>query len=171
MAFDAKLVIHNNLPDKSLENIRVDVYLQDAEGQTRNELFFTKVSSIDSITYSGTTEADALGGAGRVAANTRAEAHWLIIPSPGAGGESLDGVKYWVGANLTFTLDGEQQLLPINPDQITVRPSPQLYLDYFTPYEVLGDNPFTLETEAPVPYPLAVRVLNDGFGSIRCLTL
>ncbi|MEK7557176.1 MAG: ATP-grasp domain-containing protein, partial [Patescibacteria group bacterium] len=46
-----------------------------------------------------------------------------------------------------------------------------LVLDYFMPYEVLGDNPFTKEVEAPVPYPLAVRVLNVGYGSAASLKI
>jgi hypothetical protein len=35
VAFDAKLVIHNNLPDKDLENIRVDITIQDKDGNVK----------------------------------------------------------------------------------------------------------------------------------------
>lgn len=163
VAFDAKLVIHNNLPDKDLENIRVDVTIQDAAGNIKSDLFFLRTSSLDNI--------DGVAGDGTVTRNTTAEAHWLIIPSPGAGGESVDGVAYFVGATLTYSINGEQTILPINPDKITVKPSPQLYLDYFMPYAVLGDNPFTTQTEAPIPFPLAVRVLNDGFGPANKLKI
>ena len=163
VAFDAKLVIHNNLPDKDLENIRVDVSIQDDDGNVKNDIFFMRVSSLDNI--------EGVDGNGVVFRNNTAEAHWLIIPSPGAGGESVDGTGYWVGATLTYTINGEQEILPINPDRITVRPTAQLYLDYFMPYNVLGDNPFTPQTEAPVPYPLAVRVMNDGFGPANSLKI
>lgn len=156
VAFDAKLVIHNNLPDKDLENIRVDVTIQDTAGNVKNDQFFVRVSSLDNI--------DGVAGDGRVPRNSTAEAHWLIIPSPGAGGESSTGVPYFIGATMTYAINGEQTVLPINPDRITVKPTAQLYLDYFMPYAVLGDNPFTAATEPPVPFPLAVRVLNDGFG-------
>ena len=40
VAFDAKLVIHNNLPDKDLEDIRVDVTIQDDAGNVQNDIFF-----------------------------------------------------------------------------------------------------------------------------------
>jgi beta propeller repeat protein len=163
VAFDAKLVIHNNLPDKDLENIRVDVTIQDKDGNVKNDAFFLKVSSLDNI--------DGVDGDGEVFRNTTSEAHWLIIPSPGAGGDDPAGVGYWVGATLTYTINGEQEILSINPDYITVRPTAQLYLDYFMPYAVLGDNPFTPQTEAPQPFPLAVRVLNDGFGAANKLKI
>lgn len=156
VAFDARLVIHNNLPDKDLENIRVDVTIQDIAGNVKNDLFFVRVSSLDGLA--------GVSGDGTVLRNSTAEAHWLIIPSPGAGGESSAGVPYFIGATMTYTINGEQTVLPINPDRITVKPTAQLYLDYFMPYAVLGDNPFTAKTEPPIPFPLAVRVLNDGFG-------
>lgn len=162
-AFDAKMVIHNNLPDRDLEDVRVDVTIQDGEGNVKNELFFVKVSSLDNI--------DNIDGSGVVLRNTSSEVHWLIIPSPGAGGDNRSGVLYLVGAILTYTIDGEQEILPINPDQITVRPTAQLYLDYFTSYSVLGDNPFTEKVEAPTPFPLAVRVLNDGYGPANALKI
>jgi hypothetical protein len=38
-------------------------------------------------------------------------------------------------------------------------------LDYFLPNEVYGDDAFTAETEAPVPFSLGVRVSNQGFGT------
>ncbi len=106
----------------------------------------------------------AVDGTGTVKAATAAEIHWLIIPSPGAGGTVSTGQIYWVGATLTYTVAGKQEVVTVNPDRIIVKPEAQLVLDYFTPYEVLGDNPFTSQVEAPIPYPLAVRVLNDGYG-------
>lgn len=163
VAFDARMVIHNNLTDRDLQNVRVDVTIQDADGNVKNELFFVKVSSLHNI--------DGVAGDGTVTRNTSAEAHWLIIPSPGAGGDDPAGVPYFIGATLTYTLNGEQEILPINPDRITVRPTAQLYLDYFMPYDVLADNPFTAQVEAPIPFPLAVRVLNDGFGPANKLKI
>nr|WP_320050528.1 FlgD immunoglobulin-like domain containing protein [uncultured Desulfuromonas sp.] len=163
VAFDAKMVIHNNLPDRDLDNVRVDVSIQDVQGNLRNDLFFVKVSSLDNIA--------GVDGDGTVSRNSSAEIHWLIIPSPGAGGDLATGVLYLVGATLTYSIDGDEEILPINPDQITVRPTAQLYLDYFTPYSVLGDNPFTSQVEAPTPFPLAVRVLNDGYGPANALKI
>lgn len=156
IAFDAKMVITNNVPDKDLTNVRVDVSIKDNEGNSKETIFYTRVSSVRNIA--------AVDGTGTVQAATAAEIHWLIIPSPGAGGKVSTGQIYWVGATLTYTVAGQQETVTVNPDRIIVKPEPQLVLDYFTPYDVLGDNPFTAQVEAPVPYPLAVRVMNAGYG-------
>jgi len=162
-AFDAKLVVTNGIPDQSLQDIRVDVVVRDNSGNLKNDLFFVRTPTLSGI-------GGALDGSGSVIASGRGEAHWLIIPSPGAGYIEQDGaikqigVDYWVGATLTYTVNGQQENVAINPAKITVKPMPQLVLDYFMPSAVLGDNPFTTKVEAPVPYPLGVRVLNDGYG-------
>ena len=157
IAFDAKLVISNKIPDKDLTKVRVDVMLTDANGNIMNDLFFIKLSSTQNI--------DSVTGDGIVQANTAAEVHWLIIPSPGTGGDNERGVYYWAGATLTYSVGETNEVVPIAPDRILIKPQPLLVLDYFMPYEVLGDNPFTPEkVEAPVPFPLALRILNDGYG-------
>ncbi|MBI5885119.1 MAG: hypothetical protein HZB85_00845 [Deltaproteobacteria bacterium] len=157
VAFDAKLVLTNNMPDKDLAELRVDVSIKDADGNIRNDVFFIKTSAMQNIS--------GVDGTGIVKAGTAAEAHWLIIPSPGAGGQTAIGLPYWVGATITYAIAGKQEVVPVNPDKITVKPMPQIILDYFMPFNVLGDNPFTPQVEAPVPFPLAVRVLNDGYGA------
>lgn len=156
LAFDAKMVITNNVPDKDLKNIRVDVMIKDADGNVKNDIFYMRVSSKNNLSD--------VDGTGIVKAATAAEVHWLIVPSPGAGGTDGNGKMYWAGATLTYTIDGKQEVVSVNPDKITVKPEAQLILDYFMPYEVLGDNPFTPQVEAPVAYPLAVRALNAGYG-------
>lgn len=162
-AFDAKMVITNGIPDQTLQDVRVDVVIRDFNGNVKNDIFFVRPPSLSGIS-------GALDGSGSVAPSARGEAHWLIIPSPGAGFIEENGtlkqvgVEYWVGATLSYTVNGQPETVPINPARITVKPMPQLVLDYFMPFSVLGDNPFTPQVEPPIPYPLAVRVLNDGYG-------
>jgi beta propeller repeat protein len=163
VAFDAKLVLTNNLLTKDLTNVRVDVEIADGEGNRLDEKFFVATPT--------TTNIADVSGTGVVKASTRSEVHWLIIPSPGAGGMSADGVYYFVGATLSYSVGGQPEVIPIYPDRITVKPMPILYLDYFTPYEVIGDNPFTPQTEPAVAFPLAVRVLNDGWGAASKLKI
>lgn len=169
-AFDAKLVITNGISDQALQDIRVDVVVWDTSGNVKNDLFFVRTPSLSGIS-------GALDGSGSVVASGRGEAHWLIIPSPGAGYIEENGalkqigVDYRVGATLSYTVGGKSETVTINPAKITVKPMPQLVLDYFMPSAVLGDNPFTKQVEAPVPYPLAVRVTNDGYGVAKSLKI
>jgi hypothetical protein len=41
-AFDAKLVVNNNLPDKALTNFKVRVVIKDAAGNTADQYFFAR---------------------------------------------------------------------------------------------------------------------------------
>ena len=163
IAFDARMKITNNLPDQSLDDVRVDLVIRDSQGNDQTSLFFIKAPDCTNISD--------VSGTGSVAASTEADVHWLIIPSPGAGGQNPAGIVYWVGATMTYSINGVQQTMPINPCSITVKPDAQLYLDYFTPYQVLGDNPMTTQVEPPVPYRLAVRIFNDGYGPANDLQI
>ena len=170
LAFDAKLVMNNGVPDQALTNIRLDIIIKDGSGNVKTDLFFIRPPALTG--FQG-----ALDGTGSVAAGTKGEGHWLIIPSPGAGfieeNGSLKqaGVDYWVGATLSYTVNGQQETVPVIPAKITVKPMPQLVLDYFMPSNVFGDNPFTPQAEAPIPYSLALRVLNDGYGPANNLRI
>lgn len=156
MAFDARLSIANQMPEVTLEKVRVDVTIVDEEGNACEELFFMRISDIKEIT--------SVEGTDSIGANKTAEIHWLIIPSPGAGGEEPRGRIYYVGAHLSYVIDGVEEIMPIVPDMITVQPMPILELDYFMPYHVLGDDPMTAKVEPAVPYSLGVRVNNVGYG-------
>jgi len=164
VAFDANLSISNGIADQPLSNLRVDVMVQDASGNVMNNIFFVRPPALTNIS-------GALDGSGSVSAATSGEAHWLIIPSPGAGGQSLTGTDYWVGATLSYTIGSITETVPISPAKITVMPMPQLVLDYFMPFAVLGDNPFTTQVEPPVPYALALRVMNGGYGTASNLRI
>ncbi|OGU11014.1 MAG: hypothetical protein A2075_13300 [Geobacteraceae bacterium GWC2_58_44] len=162
VAFDAKLVLNNGIPDAALENLRLDIVVRDESGSLQDSRFYVRKPVLSGV--------NALDGTGTVAAGGRAEAHWLIIPSPGAGVVKENGVAtrigvdYWVGAILSYSILGKEETVAILPEKITVNPMPELVLDYFIPYQVIGDNPFTPQVEPPVAYPLGLRVLNDGYG-------
>jgi len=78
-----------------------------------------------------------------------------------------EGTLYFVGANLEYTMDGERYEIPVAPDDIFVRPMPELALDYFLPRNVHANDPFTDEIEPPEPFTLGVRVQNFGDGPAR----
>ena len=55
--------------------------------------------------------------------------------------------------------------VPLLPAAITVYPQPQLDVNYFIQHSVFGDNPFTNQNEAPVPFDLGLQVSNVGAGA------
>lgn len=163
-AFDAHMKINNGAASR-LDNVDVVVIFQDATGepvvgssdpQSTNAAFYIRVDSMENISD--------VNGNGTVEPATAADIHWLIIPSPGAGGQEPAGQLYYVGATLKYTINGEESVTEVTPDHILVKPMPMLALDYFIPNWVYGDDAFTEPIEPPVPFPLGVRVKNAGYG-------
>jgi len=171
-AFDARMRIHNGLSRVPLENIDVTVAFKDADGQAviassdpdhDAAMFFIRLDAMENVGN--------VSGAGTVAPSTTADIHWLIIPATGAAGANPAGTLYYVGAKLTYTIGGEENVTEVTPDYIFVKPLPDLLLDYFIPGDVYGDDPFTDPIEPPVPFTLGVRVQNIGHGRARSLKI
>jgi hypothetical protein len=171
-AFDAVMKINNGLDGSSLTNIGVNLVFQDANGSpvvattdanNTTASFFLRLDSVDGV--------GAVDGTGVVAPKTSGIIKWLIIPAPGAGGLLPSGRTYRIGGDLTYTLEGETKTIAVSPETITVRPQPLLNLDYFLAGDVYGDDPFTAQTEPPVPFTLGVRVKNSGGGAANKLKI
>ncbi|MHC9510382.1 Ig-like domain-containing protein [Kangiella sp. M94] len=170
--FEAELKISNVLDDKSIDNIDVDVWFKDenqedvlasSDPNNTDAKFFIRVQSMDNILD--------VNGSGYIQAGDEAVIRWLIIPSPGASNGREQGTLYFVGADFNYTLDGEADTIKVAPDNIYVKPMPLLTLDYFLPRDVIGDDPFTDEVEAPEPFSLGVRVQNNGNGTAKSLKI
>ncbi len=169
-AFDANMKINNGFPDLTLENVNIAVKFQDKDGKSvivssnpddTSALFFIRVSSMTGVTNSD------INGNGTVPPATTADIHWLIIPAIGAGKGVPSGTLYYVGATLSYKVGSEQKTVEVSPDYIYVKPMPELSLDYFLPYDVYSDDPFTQEIEPPIPFTLGVRAKNTGQGTAR----
>ena len=87
---------------------------------------------------------------------------WLIVPlSEAAPTENQD---YSVGGTMSYMVNNETLSIPLLPTRITVAPDPSLIIHYFWERFVVGDNPFTDETEPSVPFALGVAIHNAGYG-------
>jgi hypothetical protein len=170
-AFDAAMKIENGV-DRALEDVEIQVVFTDQYGnevtassdpEDTSALFFIRVEFMENIT--GTT------GEGVVNPSANATIHWLIIPAPGASENMGNGTPYYVGARLHYSLGGDTNIIIVPPERIFVLPMPKLTLDYFLPKYVVGDDPFTEETEPPVPFSLGLRLANNGFGTAKNLTI
>lgn len=161
-AFDAEMRINNALDNISLEDVSVVVDFEDDAGNpvvatsdssNTEASFFIRVASMDNVS--------AVDGTGTIGAGQTGVVNWLIIPASGAA--TVDtGSVYFVGATLTYTMNGEEQSITVVPDRIVVKPLPRLTLDYFLEREVVADDAFTPEIEPAVPFTLGVRVRNNG---------
>ncbi len=164
-AFDAALTVYNEQP-ASLDNINITVEFKDAEGNpvtatsdTNNTTaqFYIRIDDMTGVI------GDNVSGNGRIAGNSQADIHWLIIPSPGASGDKAKGQLYYVGATMTYSQAGVPKVMAIGADSITVKPTPILSLDYFLTRDVYADNPLTPNIIEPAePFKLGVLVKNSG---------
>jgi len=171
-AFDAEMRIINSTDSSVLENVGVVVKVTDEAGtpvpisdnpNDLNAKFFIRLSSKKDI--------GAADGTGMVRPRSTAVLNWLLIPAPGAAGNSPLGKKYLVGATLSYRYNGEDTVLDVAPDVIKVKPLPQLSLDYFLPAEVEGDDPLTPEVEPVQPFTLGLRVKNNGVATAKNLAI
>ena len=171
-AFNATMKINNTTDTSTIENVGITVKVTDENGtpvaitENPNDLsakFFIRLTSKQHI--------DNIDGSGRVSPKTSAIIDWLLIPAPGAAGTSPLGKKYLIGATLKYRFAGEDTILTVAPDVITVKPLPQLTLDYFLPQEVQADDPMTPEIEPVIPFTLGVRVKNTGIATAKNLKI
>jgi len=171
-AFDAHMRIKNGFGNIFLEDVNIEVSFSDENGNSvlassdpddTQAMFFIRIDSMEKI--------NAVDGTGTVQPDSSADIHWLIIPAPGASKGLEAGTLYYVGAKLTYTINGEEYITEVSPDYIFVKPMPELVLDYFIPTDVYGDDAFTAEIENPVPFPLGVRVTNNGSGTAKSLKI
>lgn len=171
-AFDAQMKINNTTTTGVIENVAVVVKVTEEDGtpvtitSDPNNLsakFFVRISSKQNI--------DNVDGTGTVNPSTASIINWLIIPAPGSAGSNPFGKKYLVGATLKYRFGGEDQVLDVSPDVITVKPLPLLTLDYFLPQDVNADDPLTSEVEPIEPFTLGVRVKNTGAAAAKNLKI
>lgn len=164
--FEASMNL-NNGPSGDLTNLSVTVNFADAsknpvvassDPNNTTAKFFIKLTSSASLPDT-------------LAANAQGSYRWLIVPALAAGGADPAGALYFVGAKLSYSLNGVATSIDVQPDSIRVKPMPQLALDYFLPHDVYGDDPFTPQVEPSIPFSLGVRIRNSGYGDAHQLKI
>lgn len=178
-AFEATMRINNGLDTIALDELKIQVLFEDDKGNVvkassdpdaTDAAFFIRLDDTQNVNnvQSGTEGAVTDG---QVPAAASGVLRWLIIPTAGAAGDGLAGKRYNVGAALSYNAGGKVESLTVTPDTITVKPQPQLTLDYFLTKEVIADDAFTPAIEAPEPYTLGVRIRNSGRGEVKNVKL
>ncbi|HYN44534.1 MAG TPA: hypothetical protein VER35_00905, partial [Candidatus Limnocylindrales bacterium] len=147
-AFWAGLGIRNRMPDKNINNVRVNLQIKGNSGLA-NDKFFIQAPRLKGI-YN-------LDGSGVISPSALAKAQWLMIPKPGAGGANPEGTKYNISANISYSVDGVNFEIATQEVEILVKPQPEIVLDYFIPSDVIANKPFKL----------AVKATNEGYGPAR----
>lgn len=178
-AFEATMRINNGLDSVALSQLKIQVSFEDDAGHvvkassdpdSTDASFFIRLDDSQNV---GTLQSGADGALtnGVIAAKASGVLRWVIIPTTGATGTSLSGKRYNVGASLSYNAGGKVESLFVAPDTITVKPQPQLTLDYFLTKEVIADDAFTPVIEPPEPYTLGLRIRNSGRAAAQGVKL
>jgi len=163
-AFNGTLQIFNGHESIPMQDIMVDFRIKDPQGNDCTNLFQINTLALDQIT--------GISGEGSLAAQTNGTALVQFIPSKNAA--PTQPVVYSFGGSFSFIdpFTGEGLTYPLYPVEITVNPSPDLYVNYFMPRDILGDDALTTDVIEPtVPAELGVIIHNQGAGIAKNVIL
>ncbi|MFA0810686.1 hypothetical protein [Microbulbifer epialgicus] len=177
--FEAIMRITNSLDTFAIEDISITVDFADDEGNRvtatsdsadSDAEFFIRIDDTQNVGALVSGEDGAVTD-GEISAGKVGEFRWLIVPTANAAGQTDNGELFFVGATLSYSYGGKEEVVQVAPDSIVVKPQPLLTLDYFLTEQVVGDDAFTPEIEAPEPYTLGVRIDNNGYGTARSVNI
>ena len=163
-AFNGTLQIFNGHESIPMHDIFVDFRIEDQQGNDCTNLFQINTLSLDQIT--------GISGDGSLAAQTNGTALVQFIPTKNAA--PTQPVVYSFGGSFSFIdpFTGEGLTYPLYPVEITVNPSPDLYVDYFMQRDILGDDALTEDVVEPsIPAELGVIINNKGAGMAKNVKL
>jgi len=170
IGFEAVLKVTNNDGEDPINKFSAALTFKDVvTGEDASNRFFVQPPEFESI--------NDIDGTGVIGPTKTGIVTWFIIPKTGEnapGGEDPRGKEYQVGCDLSGYIRGTkipEEVLFAAEDTITVKPEPQLVINYFQPRDVQGDDPFTPEVESPIPFTLGVLVKNDGFGLAKSVKI
>ena len=159
---------HENLP---INDLKMKLEVRNA---TTGQLATAREFQINAESLDGFTGELDLDYGWQLAANSTGVAKVLFIPSKFAAPSEPEDWTF-VGS-VTYidpftNLEVTRELAPVT---LTVRPCPELDLDYFLQRDIYGDDPLTTEIVEPtVPAELALIINNKGYGdatNVRMVT-
>lgn len=152
----------NNGTDQDITNIKVNVIFQDANKELiedTSQLFYIRYDDSENVGSIESTLAQITNG--QVSATQSGKITWFIIPMQDSSSNKPLGTKYFVGATITYEMGGVETVVNVIPDDILVKPLPDLILDYFCPTDITENMNFNL----------GLRIKNQGVGVGRQINL
>ena len=165
-AFEGTFSVHNGNEVNSIKNIDLDfVVIDTGTGEDCTHLFQINTTQLNYITND-------INGNGELGPSRDGSAIIMFIPTRNAA--PTEPKVYSFGGTFGF-LDPyteEPVVFDLYPVDITVNPSPDLYVDYFMQRDILGDDALTEDRLEPsLPAELGVRIHNQGAGVAKNVNL
>lgn len=163
-AFDGTLEIFNGHPTDKMDSLSVNIQITDENGVPSNGFFEIQTKSLTNLSD--------ITGSGKIPAQEKGLVKFLFIPEIGAAPTAPK--LYNFGGSVRYFDPYAKAIvtLPLASVQLTVNPSPNLFLHYFLERNILSDDPLTTpDIEPTIPAELAVMVENQGYGPAVNMTI
>ena len=163
-AFEGTLTINNGHDSDPMQNIDVEFVIRDEAGVDCTNLF-----QINFLSYNNMTGTD-----GNASLNAQEEGSIIVQFIPTKQAAPTIPKQYSFGGSFSFLdpFSGESVTYNLFPVDITVHPSPDLYVNYFMQRDILGDDPLTENRIEPIiPAELGVIIHNRGAGVAKNVIL
>jgi hypothetical protein len=163
-AFEGTFTVRNGYDTESMESIGLNFTVKDEDGNDCTHLFQITTTSLEGLT--------SIDGDGSLGGGMQGMAKILFIPTKEAA--ITEPKVYYFGGTFSFVDPYYQEALTYDlyPVEMTVNPSPDLYIDYFMQRDIIGDDALTEGVVEPsVPAELGVIIYNKGVGTAKNVIL
>ena len=162
-AFEGTLTIENG-SDKSMDDILLKLTEMMPNGELATDREFD-ISYTDFTGFRGSTDGPWTLDAGRTGV-----LKVKFVPTKYAA--PISPIDYVFGGNLTFMVDGKQRHADLTDQVLTVKPTPELNLDYFMQRDIIADDAITKDVVEPAEEAeFAVLISNIGYGDAENLRM
>ena len=162
-AFEGTLTIDNG-SDKPME----DILLNLTERMPNGELATDREFDISYTELTGFT--GGVSGPWTLDAGRTGVLKVKFVPTKYAA--PIVSTDYVFGGSLTFTVDGKERHADLTEQLMTVKPTPELNLDYFMQRDIIADDAITKDVIEPAEEAeFAVLISNIGYGDAENLRM
>ena len=162
-AFEGTLTIENG-SDKAME----DILLNLTETMPNGTLATDREFDISYTEFTGFT--GDINGSWKLDAGQTGVLKVKFIPTKYAA--PIAATDYVFGGSLTFSVDDKERHADLTEQIMTVKPTPELNLDYFMQRDIIGDDAITKDVvELSEEAEFAVLISNVGYGDAENLRM
>lgn len=163
-AFEGTLTIENG-SDKSMDDIMLTLTEKMPDGTLATDKEFD-ISYTEFTGFSGNVNE----GPWTLGSGQTGVLKVKFIPTKYAA--PIAPLDYLFGGSLTFSVDGKERHADLTEQVMTVKPSPELNLDYFLQRDVISDDAITKDVIEPAEEAeFAVLIRNIGYGDAENLKM
>ena len=163
------LTVVNGSSDVAMKDVKLNLVVTDPDGNVAS----SRIMEIHTEGKTGFVGDDSYESGWELAAGATGEAKIIFIPTKYAA--PTEPLQYTFAGSISFIdpFTGLEMTRELEPERLTVNPSPNLELTYFMQRDIFGDDPLTREVEAVHAAQFSLLINNKGYGdatNVKMLT-